>query len=140
MGAELTDDLHPEGQEHEIHRRRGQDTGNEQVLQGMSAASLPFSCLPQHLQWAHPETWHLRQPREAWLPVCGGGVGGEWPWASPSGAPMGCGSARSHNDGVMCLRTQPSLSSYWLMIPTHLSREGFLEGVAFDSFYSPLQL
>lgn len=36
----------------------------------------PHLCIPQHLQWPHPEAWHLHQPCEAWLPVCRGGVGG----------------------------------------------------------------
>lgn len=60
LGAELTGglDTQADGAGHCMSKHFGAE------------AHLPLPSRPQHFQRPHPETWHLHQPCEAWLPVC----------------------------------------------------------------------
>lgn len=60
LGTELMRDLDTQAW--------GPVSENEPALKSRGSPDLPN--LPQHFQRPHPETWHLHQPREAWLPVC----------------------------------------------------------------------
>ena len=99
------------------HRHRGPVIENEQALKSRGSPDLPS--LPQHFQRPHPETRHLHQPREAWLPVCWGGVGGEWPWACPCGAPVGCRVRLwPHRDGACAFphSALSTLTGWWFLL------------------------